>query len=166
MERENYATIFLSSTLDNPGEKYHSYRRALKNLIESEYPFIKVHLFEDTASSTHTRRWESEKIKDSVLLIAVIFKDSDEVMNEIRTAINFRYPILLFFYPKKDVAENTWKEFALNSSIKAKIASNWKDLIESIRLSIDAWLINMMIANKGKQTYEPPQAMENIGGQI
>lgn len=148
--------------MDEPGGKYHSYRQALVQWIEYQYPFLEIHPFEQTAHPGHNRSWEEEKIRDAVLLVAVIFKDSDEVTHEIRQAMSLNNPVLLFFFPGKKGAKKTWAEFAESRRIKAKEASTWKELIESIRDSIDEWIIRLSQENKGKASYDPPQTTEEI----
>jgi len=123
---------------------------------------MQINLFEDGAHAGLNREWEIKEIKDAVLFIALIFDDSDEVKYEIEQAINLKNPVLLFFFPNKTCAEKTWAEFAESKRIKSKEAPTWNDLIESIRKSIDNWIIGLSNENKGKANYEPPQTMENI----
>jgi len=148
--------------MDSAGTPYHSYRQALINWIEAEYPFLQICSFEEGAYPGHSRAWETEVITDAVLFIAVIVEDSDEVKYEIQHAINLKNPVLLFFFPDKVRAPGTWKEFAEKKRIKSKQATTWKELIESIKSSIDSWIIGLMAEKKGTFSYEPPQPMEEI----
>lgn len=148
--------------MDKPGGKYHSYRQAIISRIESEYPFLEIYPFEKAAHAGHTRNWETKEIRDSVLLIALIFEDSDEVKYEIKQALNLNNPVLLFFFPGRKKAKKTWAEFAELRRIKAMEASTWKELIESIRSSIDEWIIRLFNENKGRTNYEQPESMEGI----
>ena len=99
MNHRQTAKIFLSSKMDKAGEKYHSYRQAIINWIESEYPFLEIYPFEKTAHAGHTRSWEIKEIRDCALFIAIIFEDSKEVDYEIKCALDLKNPVLLFFFP-------------------------------------------------------------------
>jgi hypothetical protein len=162
MSQRQIAKVFLSSKMDSHGMQYHSYRQALTNWIESEYPFLQIDAFEDGAYPGDNRTWETNAIRDADLFIALIVEDSDEVKHEIRQAMNFKNPVFLFFFPDKTRAAETWTEFAISKRVKSKEASSWKELIESIRDSIDRWIIELFKEKKGKHHYELPQPMEEI----
>ena len=162
MSQRQTAKIFLSSKMGNAGTQYHSYRHALINWIESEYPFLQVDAFEDTAHSEHFRTWEINAIRDAVLFIALIVTDTDEVRFEIKQAMDVKNPVLLFFFPDKRRAAKTWNEFAKLQGVKVKQVSNWRELIKSVRDSIDVCIIELLAEKKGKISYEPPQPMQKI----
>jgi hypothetical protein len=149
--------------MDKPGTKYHSYRQALINWIQSAYPFLQVDAFEDAPSPEHYKRWEIEAIRDASLFIAIIFDDRDEVTFEIQQAIDARNPVLLFFFPNRNQPrKKTWDKFVILQGVKAKPASTWRELIESIGSAIDLWIIALFNDRKGNVSYDPPQPMEKI----
>lgn len=162
MNQRRTAKVFLGSKMGRPGTQYHTYRHALINLIETEYPFLHVDAFEDTASAGHYKSWEISAIKNSNLFIGLIVDDRDEVKFEIEQAIAARNPILLFFFPHENRAPETWKQFAKLSGIKANRASTWRELIDGVRDSLDEWIIGSFNESKGKVDYSPPQPMERI----
>ena len=148
--------------MDDIGTQYHSYRCALENWIESEYPFLHVERFEEASDPEHYRRWEIDAIRDSALFIGVIFEDSEEVIFEIEQAIKFKNPVFLFFYSDKNKTKGTWGKFVISMGIKASKADNWNHLVMLIRVSIDNWLISVLNEKKGKSDYAPPEPMEPI----
>jgi hypothetical protein len=162
MNHRQTAKIFLSSKMDKPGGKHHSYRQAIINWIESEYPFLEIYPFEKTAYAGHTRSWEIKEIRDCVLFIAIIFEDSEEVDYEIKCALDLKNPVLLFFFPNIKRAKKTWTEFAESRRIKANVALTWEELIQSIRSAIDDCIIGLFNENKGGISYKPPESMEGI----
>ena len=163
MDNRQTVNVFLSSKMGTTiGSQYHSYRSALACWLKKEYPFFNIKQFENTANPKHFRDWEYNTIRDCALFIGVIFIDSDEVINEIQKAIDYKNPILLFFFRGHSKAKKTWQKFSHTEGIKSAQPENWEKLLINLRDSIDDYIINLLNDGKGKLQIDPIEPLEPI----